>query len=294
MERPHYTQPVSKLTRADCEALIRLALAEDAPAGDVTSESIFPATRLGRALLSSREAGVLCGLPVVETLLELDGQSNPAVTLRSELNDGAVLTPGIRIATLEGPLATLLRLERVILNFLQYLSGISTTVADAVRRAGPRIFVLDTRKTLPGYRRLAKYAVYCGGGVNHRISLSEMAMLKDNHVAAAGGIAKAAALIQVQHPTIPLEIEIDRPDQLDEALGCRPRVLLLDNMRGHVLAEVLQTIAKIPDSSRPFVELSGGWTPDDLAALDLPLQVGVSMGYLTHTTRFLDLSLDVE
>ena len=294
MQRPHYTTPVSTLTRADCETLIRLALYEDSPNGDVTSDSIFPPVQEGRGVLRTREQGVLCGLPVVEMLLVIDAEKFRPITMETAHRDGDSLSAGAEIAMLSGSLAVLLRLERVILNFLQYLSGISSVVAGAVERAGDRVFVLDTRKTLPGYRRLAKYAVFCGGGVNHRIHLSDMAMIKDNHIAASGGIRAAVDSIRGAHPGIGVEIEVDRLDQLPEALAARPQVLLLDNMRDAELRAAVESLARIPEGQRPLVELSGGWTPDELRALQLPIQVGVSMGYLTHTTRFLDIGLDIE
>lgn len=307
MSRPHYTTPVSRVERSDCEALIRLALAEDAPHGDVTSESIFPPDQPGRGALRAREPGILCGLPVVRTVLEVDaemrtssaasgsGRSSPdRVSLEAPLQEGHAFAAGEAIGTLVGPLVTLLRLERVILNFLQYLSGISTVVARTVAEAGDRVHVLDTRKTLPGYRRLAKYAVFCGGGVNHRIHLSDMAMIKDNHIAGAGSIRRAVEAIRARHPEAGLEIEIDRFDQIHEALECRPRVLLLDNLRGPELERCVVHVSRLPAEHRPFIELSGGWKPDELRALKLPLAVGVSMGFLTHTTRFLDIGLDLE
>lgn len=295
--RPHYTTPVSEIERSDCETLIRLALDEDAPAGDVTSESIFSETEQGRARIAARENGVLCGAKVVAILLDIDAERSGArVDLHLRLNDGDAFQPGDNLLELRGPLRALLRLERPILNFLQYLSGISTVVAAAVAQAGPDIAVLDTRKTLPGYRRLAKYAVYCGGGTNHRISLSDMAMIKDNHVAAAGGVREAARRVRAREPAAPLEIEIDSLDQLDDALAAAPRAILLDNMDRPALMRAIERIraagAAKPAGALPLIEVSGGWTPERLKDLQGLGPLGVSMGFLTHTTRFLDLSLE--
>lgn len=294
--RPHYTVPVSEIERNDCETLIRLALAEDAPAGDVTSESIFSETERGFARVSARESGVLCGAKVVAILLDIDAElSGARVDLHMRLNDGDSFGPGDSLLELSGPLRVLLRLERPILNFLQYLSGISTVVAAAVAQAGPDIAVLDTRKTLPGYRRLAKYAVYCGGGANHRISLSDMAMIKDNHVAAAGGVREAARRVRAHRPATPLEIEIDSLHQLDDALAAQPRAILLDNMDRTALARAIERIRAAGTGGTgvaPLIEVSGGWTPDRLGELAGLGPLGVSMGFLTHTTRFLDLSLE--
>lgn len=299
MKRPHFTKPVDHIERVDCEALIRLALAEDAPAGDPTSESIFPPELTRRAHVVSREAGVLCGAALAVHLLDIFAEVTACrIRLEDSLKDGEAFGAGTKLMTLDGSVAGILRVERVLLNFLQYLSGIATTTQDAVSRAPAGVFVLDTRKTLPGYRRLAKYAVYLGGGTNHRIHLSEMAMVKDNHVAAAGGITNAASKIRQKHPELPLEIEIDELFQIEEALLASPRVILLDNMDVADIEEAARRIAaRCAEAGKtaPVIEVSGGWTParlHSLAAVGLP--VGVSMGYLTHTTRFLDLSLEME
>ncbi len=296
-QRPHYTTPVSEIERSDCETLIRLALEEDSPTGDVTSESIFSESERGFARVSARESGVLCGAKVIAILLDIDAQQSGArVDLHMRLQDGASFGPGETLLELRGPLRNLLRLERPILNFLQYLSGISTVVAAAVAQAGPDIAVLDTRKTLPGYRRLAKYAVYCGGGANHRISLSDMAMIKDNHVAAAGGVREAARRVRASRPATPLEIEIDSFDQLEEALAAEPKAILLDNMDRPALMRAIERIRAAgtghPGAATPLIEVSGGWTPERLKDLQGLGPLGVSMGFLTHTTRFLDLSLE--
>lgn len=198
------------------------------------------------------------------------------------------------LARIRGPVVDLLRLERIILNFLQYLSGISTVVRAAVDRAGAEIAVLDTRKTLPGYRRLAKYAVYCGGGTNHRINLSDMAMIKDNHIAAAGGIRPAVESIRAARPEIPLEVEVDTLEQLREALELEPGFVLLDNMRGELLEQAVALVRERPADRRPFIEISGGVRPEDLPGLRHLGPLGVSMGFLTHTTAFLDLSLEFD
>lgn len=299
MKRPHFTAPVEKIERSDCETLIRLAIAEDAPVGDPTSESIFPPELTRRAHVVSREAGVLCGAEVARHLLDIYAEiTSQRIRLEDCMRDGTVFGAGARIMTLDGPVASILRVERILLNFLQYLSGIATTTGDAVSKAPAGVFVLDTRKTLPGYRRLAKHAVYLGGGTNHRIHLSEMAMIKDNHVAAAGGIHNAASSIRSKHPELPLEIEIDSIAQIQEALAEAPRVVLLDNMDVAEIEEAARQIGRICAESGapvPVIEVSGGWTPARLHTLDsVGLPVGVSMGYLTHTTRFLDLSLEME
>lgn len=299
MKRPHFTKAVDRIERSDCEALIRMALAEDAPSGDPTSESIFPPELCRKAHIVSREAGVLCGSVLAGILLDIFAEITACrIRLEDSLKDGDSFGAGARLMTLDGSVAGILRVERVLLNFLQYLSGIATTTQDAVARAPAGVFVLDTRKTLPGYRRLAKYAVYLGGGTNHRVNLSEMAMIKDNHVAAAGGISRAARAIRARHPELLVEIEIDELSQIDEALSCSPRVILLDNMDVAEIEEAARRISsKCAEAGvmAPVIEVSGGWTPARLHSLaSVGLPIGVSMGYLTHTTRFLDLSLEME
>lgn len=297
--RQHFTSPVASIQPEDCDALIRLAIAEDAPAGDPTSEDIFTPQMRTTARLVARESGVLCGMPLVLRLLDLfEKETGYKVELVSSDKDGDHFERGSVLLTLKGPVVGILRLERLLLNFLQYLSGIATTTSDAVRSAPPGVFILDTRKTLPGYRRLAKYAVYTGGGTNHRIHLSEMAMIKDNHVAAAGGIRNAVDSIRAKHPQLPIEIEVDRVEQIPEALSLSPRVILLDNMTADTVRAAVAKIASICKTSGampPIVEVSGGWTPSRISELNsIELPVGVSMGFLTHTTRFLDLSLEVD
>ncbi|MCE9599713.1 MAG: carboxylating nicotinate-nucleotide diphosphorylase [Spirochaetia bacterium] len=295
--RPHFTRPVESLDRSDCEALIKLALLEDAPSGDPTSEGIFSNEQTCTAAIVSREGGVLCGAALTDILTAVFFESTGMkVSVLPAMRDGERFEKGSTLMKLSGSVPAVLRLERVLLNFLQYLSGISTVTAQCVAQAPPGVFILDTRKTLPGYRRLAKYAVFMGGGTNHRINLSEMALMKDNHIAAAGGIKNAARSIRAKFPGLPIEIEVDRIEQIEEALDENPKVILLDNMDGARIKEAVKVIRTYSERGNPvpIIEVSGGWTParlSELAGIDLP--VGVSMGFLTHTTRFLDLSLEI-
>lgn len=293
--RPHYTKPISKLERSDVEALIRLAISEDAPSGDVTSESIFDSEATAFAAVVAREAGFYCGQAISRYLIEIFAEmTGYDLLVIQNLNDGSQFESGDTLLKMKGSLRGILRIERPLLNFLQYLSGIATTTASIVKQSGPDIAILDTRKTLPGYRYAAKYAVYCGGGTNHRIHLSDMAMIKDNHIVAAGSITMAAQRVKNKHSTIPIEIEIDRLDQLDEALSCQPKVILLDNMTLDQVKIAISRVEQVNKKDRPFIELSGGFTPDRFSELAELKGIGVSMGYLTHTTRFLDLGLEIE
>jgi nicotinate-nucleotide pyrophosphorylase (carboxylating) len=293
MNRRHYTNPVEELRPEDCAALIDLALSEDAPAGDPTSEAIFDEARVARAHMIPREPGVFCGRPVVSLLVQRFQETvGYSLEVDFRIEDGQAFKENDELLSMSGSLRGILRLERPLLNFVQYLSGIATTVNRAVEQAGPGIDVLDTRKTLPGYRRLAKYAVYCGGGVNHRIHLSDMAMLKDNHVQSAGSIEAAVKSIRSGYPGLPVEVEVDSLDQLDDALSQLPEVILLDNMNADQVREAARRIRDY--SSEVRIEVSGGWKPTMLHELRDAAPLGVSMGYLTHTTRFLDLSLEIE
>jgi len=295
-DRPHYVRAIDRLTRADCAPLIELALIEDLPDGDSTSDPLFTDPAVRRARVLAREDGVVAGLTVLGFLLDIYTERYaPLSQLRLDplLPEGAPFAAGAHLLYLSGAVRDLLRLERTLLNFLQYLSGIASTVRRTLSLLPDQVALLDTRKTLPGYRKLAKYAVYQGGGTNHRLNLSEMAMLKDNHIAAAGSIAAAAALVRAGRQDIKLEIEIDRLEQLPEALACNPQVLLLDNMDVPQVEEALKRTA----GSGVFIELSGNWKPErcaELAGLHLERPIGVSMGFITHTTRFLDLSLEIE
>ena len=296
--RSHYTTAVSELRKEDVDSLLRLAIQEDAPDGDVTSESIFDRKEAGVASVVAREEGVFCGMAISRHLVsvfhELTGYD---LTIIDSWRDGASFSKGDVLLSLQGAIAGILRIERPLLNFVQYLSGIASTTAKVVAKAksvSADIAILDTRKTLPGYRKAAKYAVYCGGGTNHRINLSDMAMIKDNHIEAAGSIRLAVEKIRARHPTVPVEIEVDQLSQIDEALSCRPKIILLDNMNRDQLVLAISQIQKLPEAERPFIELSGGFTPERFDELQGLGGFGISMGYITHTTRFIDLGLDIK
>ncbi|MBM9546022.1 carboxylating nicotinate-nucleotide diphosphorylase [Leptospira sp. 201903074] len=283
-----YTTPVTEITAKDFETLVSLALEEDLPAGDITTESLFSSDEICKAELLAKEEGVLCGLAVISCLIQ---KTNAKVDWMPILNDGAELSRGTIIGSLEGSLVSVLKMERILLNFIQYLSGIATN-ASKVAKEFPNLLVLDTRKTLPGYRKLAKYAVYMGGGANHRLNLSEMAMLKDNHIAKAGSIQSAVQMVRNANPGKKIELEIDGLSQLDEAMSSNPDIILLDNFSD---SDTEKAIRKIKGNSPQIhIECSGGITPEKLKFLSQFQDIGVSMGYLTHTVKFLDISLDIK
>ncbi|TGL40951.1 carboxylating nicotinate-nucleotide diphosphorylase [Leptospira perdikensis] len=283
-----YTTPVTEISEKDFDSLVTLALEEDLPAGDITTDTLFESDEICKADLLAKEEGVLCGLAVLPCLIR---KTNANVIWKPILSDGAPLSRGTIIGSLEGSLISVLKMERVLLNFIQYLSGIATN-ANKVVREFPNLLILDTRKTLPGYRKLAKYAVYTGGGANHRLNLSEMAMLKDNHVAKVGSIQSAVQIVRNANPGKKIELEIDGLSQLDEAMQSNPDIILLDNFSD---LDTEQAIQKIKTNSPQIrIECSGGITPEKLKFLSRFQDIGVSMGYLTHTVKFLDISLDIK
>ncbi|EPG76283.1 nicotinate-nucleotide diphosphorylase (carboxylating) [Leptospira fainei serovar Hurstbridge str. BUT 6] len=284
-----YTKPISEVVSEDYFPLVKMAWEEDCPDEDITSVSLFQPDQKAFANLNAREEGVLCGSGVLEALNRLSGES---LGSKFFFKDGDRFRKGDTIAELNGSLILLLRVERILLNFLQYLSGISSETRKVVDRYGSNgLMILDTRKTLPGYRKLAKYAVYCGGGSNHRLDLSEMAMIKDNHLALFEHASIPVKRIRDRYPGRLVELEIDSLSQLEDALQANPDVLLLDNFNLEDTKTALEIVKRANASIS--IECSGGITPEKLEALSKFSGVGVSMGYLTHTTRFLDLGLDI-
>ena len=275
------------LPRLVIEPLVRAALLEDlGRAGDLTTDAILPADARARVAVVSREPGVIAGLACAELAWEL---VSPAVQVAVATPDGTRVEPGTVIATVEGPARALLTGERVALNFLGHLSGVATgtaTIAEAI--AHTRAKVCDTRKTIPGLRALQKYAVVAGGGVNHRFGLDDAVLIKDNHIAIAGGITAAVtrARAHLGH-LVKVEVEVDSLTQLAELLEVGADAVLLDNMPPAVLAEAVDLVA-----GRMVTEASGRITPQTAvpiaeAGVDL-----ISVGWLTHSARVLDIGLD--
>lgn len=277
------------------ETLIAAALSEDLGShGDRTCQALIDSQETGAVQIVSRSTGVLAGWPVVrQVFAQLDNQ----VVLDGELADGAPLQPGTCVATLTGPLSSLLIGERTALNFLSHLSGVATLTAEYVRRlAGTNCRLLDTRKTLPGYRVLQKYAVRCGGGTNHRLGLHDGILIKDNHLAAcrgAGGRASVADAIRRARAAdehTELEVEVDSLDQLLDALQAHPDIVLLDNMS----LESLTAAVAARNQRAPQVQLeaSGGITLDTIAAIAGTGVERISVGAITHSAPNLDLGFD--
>jgi nicotinate-nucleotide pyrophosphorylase (carboxylating) len=268
------------------QSAVRTALAEDFRYGpDVTSAATAGDAPL-RAEVVAREPGVLAGLPIA--LVVLDAIGGIAHTVLRE--DGSRLDPGDAVLRVSGPAAAVLGAERTVLNFLTHLSGVATATrawADAV--AGTGATIRDTRKTTPGLRQLEKYAVRRGGGENHRMGLGDAALIKDNHVAAAGGVAKAIEAVRAVAPDLPLEVECDTLAEVGEALAAGARFLLLDNMPAGMLRAA---VARARRYEGVLLEASGGLrleTAKEVASTGVDY---LAVGALTHSSRALDLSLD--
>ncbi len=268
-------------------ALIDLALAEDLGAGDRTSEALVPAFARARGRLRAKQALVVCGLPLLDRVFRRLGD----VSVSVEAAEGSLAAPGQVLATLEGQAHALLAGERVALNLLQHLCGIATLTRGYVKRVhGTSLVVRDTRKTLPGLRALAKYAVRTGGGTNHRVGLDDAILIKDNHLALVGGdLAAAVRTARAAAPALPVEVECHTLDEVERAVAAGPDLILLDNMRAETIASAVRLVA-----GRVPLEVSGGVTREhlpDLAALGVQL---VAVGALTHSAPAADLNLKLE
>ena len=273
------------------QAVIDRALAEDLVDGpDVTTAATVPADQVARAQLTPRQAGVLAGGPLAAQVFRT--VIGPSVVVEQLVRDGDPLVPGEPALLVQGPTGGLLTAERTALNLLTHLSGIATATrawVDAVAGTGARI--RDTRKTLPGLRALEKYAVRCGGGVNHRMSLGDAALIKDNHVAAAGSVTAAIKAVRALDPDITLEVEVDTLAQFDEAIGAGAELVLLDNFS---LADTAEAVRRARALPRPvLLEASGGLTLDRARSV---AETGVdflAVGALTHSAPALDIGLDL-
>ncbi|WP_421905800.1 carboxylating nicotinate-nucleotide diphosphorylase [Mameliella sp.] len=275
------------LPRPVIEPALRTALEEDLGlAGDITSAVVIPAEHRSIVTAVARKPGVIAGLDCAELACAL---VDPDIKVTRHLQDGAPVTPGTRIATFEGPSRSLLTAERTALNFLGHLSGIASVTAGLVQAvAATRAHIVCTRKTTPGLRALEKYAVRAGGGMNHRYSLADAVLIKDNHIAIAGGIRPAleAARAATGH-MVKIEIEVDTLDQLREVLKIGADAVLLDNMDPDTLHKAVNMVA-----GRAITEASGGITPDTAAAVAASGVDLISLGWITHSAPTLDIGLD--
>ncbi|WP_375487596.1 carboxylating nicotinate-nucleotide diphosphorylase [uncultured Jatrophihabitans sp.] len=276
------------LDREVVARVVHTALAEDlGPEGDVTTQATVDADTVATARLVSRQRGVVAGLPVAAYVFDVVGEGRVEMDLQRA--DGDRVEPGHVLAVVRGPLRDLLTAERTALNLLGHLSGVASLTrqwADAI--AGTSARVRDTRKTMPGLRHLEKYAVRVGGGVNHRMSLSDAALVKDNHVVAAGGVVPAFRRVREQYPGLPLEIEVDTVAQAREVIEAGADLVLLDNMPPAAMHEVVEFAA-----GRAWLEASGRLSLDNARAVAESGVHYLAVGALTHSAPVLDIGLDM-
>jgi nicotinate-nucleotide pyrophosphorylase (carboxylating) len=272
------------LAPAACRDLIRRALAEDVGAGDVTSRAIVPADREAVGILLVKSPLVVAGLDFAR---EVFAQVDAGVTWQAHATDGDRCDVGERLATVRGAARSLLAAERTALNLLQHLSGIATLTRAFVDAAAP-MTVLDTRKTLPGMRALAKYAVTCGGGRNHRFGLFDAVLIKDNHIRVAGSIEAAVGLVRDAGAPGPIEVETQSLDQVDAAIRAAADIVMLDNLDDETTAAAIERVA-----GRAKIELSGNMTVERVRRLSTSGADFVSVGALTHSAPAADVSFEV-
>lgn len=287
-DAPRDRQPPTLPATARWQGLVERALAEDLGSGDVTSEIVFAADAKGRARIEAREPLVVCGLPIAT---EVFRQVDPSLRFEGEAAEGTSVGPGTRLATIEGAMRGILAGERTALNFLGRLCGIATLSARFVEETrGTAAVVTDTRKTLPGWRELDKYAVVCGGAHNHRVGLFDGILLKDNHIAAGGGVASAVSRALERAPAhLRVQVEVQSEDEAEAAIGAGADFLLIDNQSPDQIRRFVQRFGE-----RATLEASGGI---HLANLRAYAETGVhriSVGALTHSAPGSDVALEID
>ena len=276
----------------DVYAHVVAALGEHLPGGvDVTSQATIPADARAVADFGARDAGVVAGLGIAALVLHTVAGDD--LTIEHRAPDGSRVAAGDVVMRVHGPTRGLLTGERTALNLLCHLSGVATQTrlwVDAVEGTGAKI--RDTRKTTPGLRSLEKYAVRCGGGVNHRMSLSDAGLVKDNHVVAAGGVVEAFDAVRKAHPGLPIEVEIDSLEQLPGVLAAGAELILLDNFTPERMRAAVQVTGRNELYGRTRLEASGGLTLDQARAVAETGVDYISVGALTHSAPILDIGSD--
>lgn len=267
------------------DSIIEVALKEDMPKGDITSENIILPDSRSEAVIMAKESGILAGINVARRVFF---RINPSIRFKKLFNDGQIFRKGETLATLKGRSISILKGERIALNFLQRMSGIATTTWKFVRALeGTKTKILDTRKTTPGLRNLEKYAVRMGGGVNHRYSLSEMVLIKDNHLRIVGSISQAVKKAKEKvKPGVRIEVETSNLEEVQEAVRSGADMVMLDNMPKKKIKDVVQWVkGKVP------IEVSGNVTlkkVKEIASLGVDF---ISVGSLTHSYKSVDISI---
>ncbi len=283
------TAPPAPTLPADLAEQVAAALREDLGSGDLTA-ALVPLAQRVRGRIVSREAAVLCGQAWVEACFR---RLDPGIRLTWNAADGATLTPGMLVCTVEGPARSVLTGERTALNFLQLLSATATAASRfAAALAGTGCTVLDTRKTLPGLRSAQKYAVRCGGAANHRMGLYDMVLIKENHILAAGSIARAVAAARASAAGARIEVEVESLGELEQALEARPDIVMLDDF---TLEDMAAAVARNRARGRPvLLEASGSVSLETVRAIAATGVDFVSVGALTKHVRAVDLSMRLE
>jgi nicotinate-nucleotide pyrophosphorylase (carboxylating) len=280
------TVPFQPLDPALYREIVRRALAEDLGWGDVTTEAVVPSESRARGIILAKSSCVIAGLDVAA---EAFSQLDPGCAFDRKRKDGQRCEPGDVVAELRGQAASMLTAERTALNFLQRLSGIATLTRRFVDAAGGTITVLDTRKTTPTLRALEKYAVRAGGGTNHRGGLDDGVLIKDNHVRLAGGVKEAVRRMKDDDPEMPIEVEAQSLEQVDEAIAAGADIILIDNLP---LETIRQAVRRV--NGRAKIELSGGVTLERIPDLAKTGANYVSVGALTHSAPAADMSFELE
>ena len=275
-----------ELTTSALDAIVALALREDLGDGDVTSEATIPAGRRCNAVILAKASGIVAGVDVAQAVFRA---VDPDLHVEILVADGTPVAAPFDLMTIEGPARSVLAAERTALNLLGRMCGVATlTGAYVAAVAGTGARILDTRKTMPGMRALDKYAVACGGGVNHRMGLYDAFLIKDNHVRVAGGVTQAVSLARAAHPDLPITVEVENLDQLREAVSSAAERIMLDNMPTDVMRKAVAIVA-----GRAEVEASGGIQLDTIRDIALTGVDVISVGAITHSAKWLDVSLEV-
>lgn len=286
-QRPTVPKPMDALLSAEIRRNVTDALREDVGDGDLTAR-LIPARERIDATIITRETMTMAGRPWVD---EAFRQVDAAIRLDWQHDDGDVVNEGDVICLLHGPARSILTAERTALNFLQLLSATATVTAKYVQAvAGTGCRILDTRKTVPGLRRAQKYAVHCGGGVNHRMGLFDAILIKENHIISAGGIAPAIENARQVHAGVPVEVEVESIEELREALRAKAERLLLDNFTPELLEKAVK-INRAEGDPAAELEASGGLTMDEIAIVAATGVDYISVGALTKNVRAIDLSM---
>ncbi|MCX5674946.1 MAG: carboxylating nicotinate-nucleotide diphosphorylase [Planctomycetota bacterium] len=300
-KRPPATIPMERLrirTLDSLQPLLTLALDEDIGPGDLTSDVLIDTQAMARGELLVKADGVVAGLLIVPPILQ---RVDSRLQFKAEVEDGSRIARGTVLGCITGPVRQMLTVERTLLNFLQALSGVATLTRQYVEAvAGTDAVILDTRKTTPGWRYLEKYAVRMGGGINHRTGLHDGVLIKDNHLAvrAPNHVGETIARLVREargriSPEIPIQVEVDRIDYLEEVLASAPDVVLLDNMSVRMICDAVALRDRLFGDKGPALEASGGITLEDVRQVAESGVDRISVGALTHSAPMLDISLEV-